>query len=220
MIRKFIHTQTNQVQLLAVEDICNQKGLAQEMITDKNIAIVYSEPPWGTITEKNWRKLAKVEQNNGGYAKLITQWCDLICQAKGVRHIFCQQSQNEKYRSVFNEAIKNCDGWNFPLIQSWQVYYGTPGRISCATPSILLHFGKNNISSNPQGLTGMIMVMTVFRGLSFQPYEWVFDPCIGIGLTSRVAHIFRLNCIGSELNAERLNHTIKWLLKEGYKEEK
>jgi len=219
MIRKFINPNTNQTQLLAVEDIRNQEGLAMNMIKNKTVRIVYSDPPWGPITEKNWRKDAGVAvYNNNVYYQLIEQWAELISHAQGVQHVFCQQSSNQKYRDIFDGVMARSKRWRLPLVQEWQVFYGTPGRMPCTKPNFLLHFGTGKIDVDPTGLTGINMAATVFKGLEITSEDWIFDPCMGIGLTSRLAHLFGANCIGSELSEKRLSDCVKWLLKQGYEE--
>jgi hypothetical protein len=218
MIRHFKHPKTGQIQLLTIEDILNSKGYTLKMLQNKKVPIVYSEPPWGPITEKYWRSLANIPDSTHTYEEFIKKWCELISQVAGLKHIFCQQSYEFKYRNIFNSAIKECGTWNLPLRQEWEVYYGTPGRVSRKSTSSLLHFGVSNINSNPTKLTGINIAVNIFQGLLLKPHEWIFDPCMGIGLTSRIAHDFNLNCIGAELNPKRLEHTVKWLLKQGYKE--
>jgi hypothetical protein len=46
--------------------------------------------------------------------------------------------------------------------------------------------------------------------------EVVFDPCIGLGMTARMAHYFNMICYGNELNPIRLRRTLLWLSKKGY----
>jgi hypothetical protein len=46
----------------------------------------------------------------------------------------------------------------------------------------------------------------------------VADPCIGKGMTSRLAHEFGLHCVGTELAEKRLAYTTAWLEKKGYRD--
>jgi hypothetical protein len=44
----------------------------------------------------------------------------------------------------------------------------------------------------------------------------VFDPCIGKGMTSRMALYYQWDCIGTEINPKRLGKTITWLERKNF----
>lgn len=97
------------------------------------------------------------------------------------------------------------------MFEHWNVLYGVPKR-----PSLLRHFGHKRLGVDPSGMWGRKMMETVFSGLRLSPGDWVLDPCIGKGLTGRLAHRFSLNCFGSELDRKRLLFAVEWLRKRGY----
>lgn len=65
------------------------------------------------------------------------------------------------------------------------------------------------------------MVRRVFSGLDeegcIRRGTVVADPCTGFGRTSRIAHEFGSNFVGTELDERRLNRAVKWLIDRGYR---
>jgi hypothetical protein len=132
--------------------------------------------------------------------------------------VFCEQSVNAKHRGMFLAAVARCSGWELPLLEEWTVYYGSPGSRSCVRPNTLLHFGGEKLAGDPSGLSGEAMTRCVFDALGLPAGTVVADPCMGKGMTSRQAHEHGCDCFGTELNPARLEKTIAWLLKRGYRE--
>ena len=110
------------------------------------------------------------------------------------------------------EVINLSQQVGLPRFQNkWRVYYGHPKR-----PNYLLYFSNDPIfSGNPEGLADKMMTEYVFDRVA-RAGEGVLDPCIGKGLTAKMAHKFGMVCYGVELNAKRLKVTIEWLINHGY----
>lgn len=200
----------DQSQKLAVGDLRNGGvALLAKMIDSLPVSTVYSDPPWSPGNEKYWRTHAGLD--GGDYSAFIEAWLDAVALCRGLRHVFCEQSNKDGHRSLFMDAAQNRD---FPpLLQEWTVFYSSPRR-----PNRLLHFGLDRIETDPSGLAGEVMTRTVFDGLHEPSGTIVMDPCTGKGMTSRMAHRFAYSFIGLELNPIRLEATINWLLKQGYEQ--
>jgi len=215
-IRTFKHSD-GMVQRLAVADLLHGGGdVFLSMVGNTDIIFIYSDPPWNPGNEKWWRRHAGVEPPSS-YDDLLSAWCETVAVCLPM-DIFCEQSSNEKHRAMFTVAVERCPEWKLRMHEQWTVYYGSPGSASCRRPNVLLHFGRTKITTDPSGLSGIAMTRTVFNGLHYPPGTWVGDPCMGKGMTSRLAHEKRWNVIGTELNPKRLDYTIAWLLKHGYRE--
>lgn len=204
-----------QTQIFICGDIQQEGGVYfLSAIQDKKIPIVYSDPPWNPGNAKWWRRHAGLD-TTCDYQNFMVRWVDLVMACRGLKHIFCEQSYNEKHQQFLFNAISQYDQ-TFPLLEQWRVFYGSPGGKSCVRPNTLLHFGQDRLKSNPEGMRGEGMTRTVFDGLCIGASDWIVDLCIGKGMTSRMAHYYGGNCIGVELNDKRINYAISWLRKQGY----
>lgn len=202
-----------QEQRLAVADLTTDEGLATfaTLLEGLTVSIVYSDPPWNPGNEKYWRRYAKASETRG-YDRLLDAWCRCVVACRP-EHVLVEQSIIPAHKQMLLDAIARCTGWHLPLLEEWTVQYGSPKR-----PNALLHFGREKLSTDPSGMHGIGMTRAVFRGLAIRPGATVADPCMGLGMTSRVAHEFGLSCIGTELNPARLERTIATLRKLGYAE--
>jgi hypothetical protein len=210
MIRTFKHAR-GMLQKLAVADLINGGADVLVGMASAPVALVYSDPPWSPGNEKWWRRYAG-EDPPDDYNDLLDAWCRAVV-ALAPRDVFCEQSANDAHRGLFLAAVARRDAWRLPLLELWSVRYG-----SSKLPNVLLHFGHTPITTDPSGMSGVKMTRTVLRGLAYQAGETVADPCMGLGMTSRLAHERGWNVIGTELNPKRLDRTIGWLLSHGYTE--
>jgi len=103
------------------------------------------------------------------------------------------------------------DSWELPLQDQFKVFYGSPGSRSRQNPNMLLHFSETPLKTDPSGLDGEPMTIRACAGIEVAPGASVFDPCIGKGMTSRMALYYQWDCIGTEINPKRLGKTITWL---------
>ena len=178
------------------------------------VRIIYSDPPWNPGNEKWWRRHAGVEPPPD-YAGLLDAWCTDVTHHT-IEHVFCEQSVNPRHRQLFLDAVTRCPSWRLPLLEEWTVYYGSPGSRSCTRPNTLLHFGQRRLRTDPSGLSGEAMTSCVFEGLIYPTGTIVGDPCMGKGMTSRLAHAAGWCCVGTELNERRLDYAVRWLTRQGY----
>ena len=217
MIRTFVHPDGLE-QRLAVADLLVDAGdLVVEMIAGRGAPLVYSDPPWNPGNEKYWRRHAGASPPDS-YDRLLDAWCGLVARI-GPRDVFCEQSTQSKHRDLFFAAVERCEAWRLPLLEQWTVYYGTPGPgRDCVRPNVLLHFGSAPLATDPSGMRGVPMTRRVFEGIDLPHGSLVVDPCMGKGMTSRLAHERGWNVVGTELNSRRLDYTIAWLMKRGYEE--
>lgn len=187
-------------------------------ILPQQISVVYSDPPWNPGNATYWRTHAGKKKCES-YERFLDSWITVVieCINRGASDIFCEQSSNEKHRMMFMNAVsKYGKQWPFILLEEWTVFYGSPGSASVRRPNTLLHFGSKKISTNPEGMAGEPMTIRVCAGIDAPPGSWVIDPCMGKGMTSRMAHYFDWNVVGVELNQKRLAYTVKWLERQGY----
>ena len=211
-------------QRLAVADLLNSEGDGWVWNSfGGRVEIIYSDPPGNPGNQQWWRRDAGVEPPES-YDRLLDAWCWCVATLRP-EHVLCEQSVNPKHRGLFMAAVARCVGWRLPLLEEWTVYYGSPGSRSCVRPNTLLHFGRVPLTTDPSGLRGEEMTRRVFQGLGIPKspeYLGAFivaDPCMGKGMTSRMAHEFGCHCYGTELNPKRLDYAIRWLLRQGYVED-
>jgi hypothetical protein len=112
---------------------------------------------------------------------------------------------------MLRAAIERNADWSLPFVREWVVLYGSPKR-----ENVLMHFGKRPIDVDPTNLSGKALTRAVFSALKLPHGSLVMDPCMGLGTTSRMAHEFGCDCVGTELNPARLERTMATLRKLGY----
>lgn len=203
---------SGQWQHLAVADLTTGTGVEifRALVQESPVPLVYSDPPWSPGNEKWWRRYAG-ESPPESYSKFLGGWVAAAASCNP-EHVFVEQSIRAEHRDYLTQAINRCPSWNIPYQEAWRTYYGSPAR-----PNMLLHYGCAPLATNPADLKGVKMTREVFKGLSTYPQGTVVaDPCMGLGMTSRLAHERGWNCIGTELNPARLQKTIDWLLRKGY----
>jgi hypothetical protein len=200
----------NQSQYLICGDISGNAGDDFILQMENNrIGLVYSDPPWSGSNLKWWRRHAGLS-TEVNYEQFVRRWCEMVHPAS---EIFCEQSRNPDWSNTMLAAAQDA---NFPpLLERWLVCYKTGNKY---LPNMLFHFGKRSIEEDPSGMHGEAMTRTVFTGLP-NYHLWVADPCIGKGMTSRMADHFSMNCLGAEINPKRLEIAINWLIKRGYRHE-
>lgn len=197
-------------QRLAVADLTNGgvdtfAGILQGGRAD----VVYSDPPWSPGNEKWWRR-------HGGhkpprdYGELLRGWCACVVTSNPT-HVFVEQSAIERHRGLLLDAIAHCPNWHWPLRETWTVLYGSPLR-----PNVLLHFGPTPCATDPSGMHGDAMTRRALGGVPIN--GTIADPCTGLGMTSRMAHEYHVDFVGTELTPARLARTVEWLRKRGYAE--
>ncbi len=184
-----------------------------------SVGIVYSDPPWNHGNATYWRTHANKEPCED-YNGFLDTFCKYVSASinRGATDIFTEQSFNEKHRKIYYSAVERAQ-WSLPLIDEKIVYYGSPGSRSVKRPNSLLHYGDTKLTTNPSGLAGEPMTIRVCASLKKRHPNgtWIVDPCIGKGMTSRMAVYFQWNCLGIEINPKRLQKAIDWLLNRGFK---
>ena len=171
----------------------------------QNIYMVYSDPPWNPGNARMWRTLSKKDGDIGrkvNWNNFVERLCTHILYTNP-KHIFIEMGLQKT-----SDFIKQGQSLGFPPIQNiWKVFY------NYKNPYNLLYFSEiNEFKGNPEGMKNEYTTKHVFEYIS-KPGEIVFDPCIGLGMTLRMAHKFGMSCYGIELNPERLQKTISWIIK-------
>lgn len=171
-------------------------------ILNKPVSLVYTDSPWSAGNAKYWRTHAGMSRQ----VDIENLWgclCDVI-QRSGAKEVFIEQGVKH-WRDFVSIAIKYKIP---PLSKKWVVYYNNPAR-----PNILIRFAETERQGfDPTGLKNEPMTDYVFQHIA-QPGGVVIDPCIGKGMTARMAHRYGMVCYGMELNPKRLAATLDWLSK-------
>lgn len=178
----------------------------------RNIYMVYSDPPWNPGNARMWRTLSKLDGDSG--RKVVWEW---------FVNRFCEHVMSTHPPHVFVEmGIKQTPGfinmafeYGLPSLQGiWNVYY------NYTHPNRLLYFSSvRGFPGDPEGMKNEPMTRHVFEHIA-KSGEIVFDPCVGLGMTARMAHRFDMICYGVELNPDRLGRTLGWMVEHGYNVEK
>jgi hypothetical protein len=156
--------------------------------------ILYSDPPWGEGNLKFWRTF----NNQKGHP---VNWLEFV---KRVRFLW----QRHVTGACFIETgVRFADD-----------VIGMFGKPSCryaiiyssqSLPNILLGWGEVP-QKDPTGKKGINVPLTVLSSLPSKPLS-VFDPCVGLGMTAKVAKKLSMTCFANELNPKRAERTMKIL---------
>lgn len=176
------------------------------------IDLIYSDPPWNAGNARWWRTHAGVELGRTvDWEAFYDRILDFI-SGHAPQHVFLEMS-------VANTPWLTDRSAKYGLAHSgseaWTCYYGAPvnvgnGEARVRRPNSLLHFGPFLPGLNPEGMRGSEMTRHVF-GHAHVFGGTAIDPCIGKGMTARIAHEFGMTSCGLELSPERLAVTLHWL---------
>lgn len=181
------------------------------------IPLVYSDPPWNAGNCRYWRGHAGRDRGRVDYGAFARLVCAAFASCRS-RAVYCEQSINPRDNGAFLAAAA---GTLPPLAGRFKVHYGAPVGLSdrlavCRRPNLLLRFANHGWAGDPTGLHGEAMTRHVFE---HEPEAAssaaVADPCVGKGMTARMAHRFGLACVGMEINPARLAVTLGWLSRQG-----
>lgn len=209
---KLEHPETGLRQVLAVADLVHGGvDVVSRLVKEVGeVDVFYCDPPWNPGVERTMRERAKLAPTRG-FDAFLDAWVECVVKCDP-GHVFCEQSWNAGYRERLLNAIKRFRTWKLSLLDQWQVNYGSPSR-----PNALLHWGREYLTTDPTCWSGDAMVRRVFEGIKMRESGFVVDPCVGSGTTSRVAHYFGQNFVGTDLNASKLKRVVNWLFRRGYR---
>jgi hypothetical protein len=185
------------------EECCKIMNLPEK------IYMVYTDPPWNSGNARMWRTKAKVDGEEGrkvDWHNFVDRLCEHVLYPSP-EHIFIEMGVKQT-----DNFIEQAIGNGFPQLRNiWRVFY------NYTHPNNLLYFSKiNEFLGDPAGMKNESMTEYVFEHIAKRG-EIVFDPCIGLGMTARMAHKFGMICYGIELNPMRLQKTIMWFSQQKYK---
>src|SRR5574343_168252 len=201
-------------QALARADLTTPDGLAtfRSQLAGRRAWLVYSDPPWDPGNEKYWRRHAKLAPPLAGFDRLMDAWV-ACCLAADPEHVLVEMSIHaDRNRWFFDAVARAGAAWRWPEQRRYEVRYS-----SQKLPNLLVHYGPTPLTTDPSGLAGQPMSHTAFAGLGMPRGSLVVDPCTGLGMTSRLAHVFGCHFAGTELNPARLARTVAWAEKRGYR---
>ncbi len=216
-MRIFVHPEGLEQRLEVADLTAGGAGILIAMVAEP-VSIIYSDPPWSVGNAKWWRSRAKIQEpERPPYSALLDAWCRCVA-AMSPEHVLVEQSAIDSYRQDFLDAVERCPGWPWPLLEQWTVRYGPRLADGTRRPNVLLHYGSETLAADPSQKHGDAMTRLVLGSLNYPQGTWVCDPCMGKGMTSRLAHERGWNVLGLELSPRRLETTIYWLLRHGYEE--
>lgn len=176
------------------------------------VHMVYSDPPWNAGNARYWRTFSKLDGEIGNkvdWGMFIDAFCKQVSSVRAF-NVFVEQSKKH-----IDVNIKRMIANEFPAyINKWDVFYNT------IHPNVLIYFSDfGHFTGDPSGMKNTAMTRHVFENIA-EAGKIVFDPCVGLGMTARMAHEFDMICYGNELNPTRLKKTLEWFGKKGYAIEK
>jgi len=181
-------------------------------------SMVYSDPPWNAGNCRYWRTHAGVGRSVDfeAFSAILAHGI----QASGVREAWLEMglSETPRWLEIVRPDLP-------PPAGQWQVYYGPPVTAGpykgcVGRPNYLHRFSDwCDVDSDPTGLKGERVTEWAFRNSAVSG-GIVVDPCVGRGMTVRMAHRFGMICFGNELNPKRLAVLLEWLRRAGYEPER
>ena len=193
----------------------NHFDIIIKLLKGKNIYMVYSDPPWNKGNARYWRTHAGLSREVDFYNNFLPIFFSNVEILNPI--YFFMEVPFKNYERILDIAKQK----NFIIKGNWIVYYGASVTLNyikcCGRPNRIICFSKKEIPSDfdPIGLKGIALTEYVFSYFH-KKNEIVVDPCIGRGMTSRIAYKYNMHCYGMELNPKRLELTLQWLEKKGH----
>jgi hypothetical protein len=183
----------------------------------KPIRWVYSDPPWNAGNLRWWRNLAGYDAPTQDYGRFAERYAECIALIQPTA-VYCEQSVRDPDTMILAAARLPA----FPPLRGrYIVRYGAPTGtgdhiVCCRRPNLVLRFADHEWNGDPTDLAGQKVTEHVFdREPVARDRTPVADPCVGKGMTARVAHNCGVPCLGMELNPKRLAVTLAWLTRRG-----
>jgi hypothetical protein len=158
--------------------------------------IFYSDPPWGAGNLNFWRTY----NNQKGHP---TSWNEFVHRIKFLAYRHTKGTKFIETGLRFEQDI--IDVFGKPTAR-YVIKYKAGGKI---LDNLLLVYGERPLQ-DPTGKTGFDVPYTAISSLPTQPKS-VFDCCVGLGTTAKVAKKLGLICYANELNPNRVAKTMKIL---------
>lgn len=156
--------------------------------------VFYSDPPWGEGNLKYWR-------THNGQKGHPVNWIEFVKRVHFLwkRHVTgaCFVETGVKFEKDVINIFGKPDG-------RWVIRYSSQNL-----PNILLGWGEMP-KLDPSGKKGFDVPFTVLSSLPTKPRS-VFDCCVGLGTTAKVAKKLGIQCFANELNPKRAERTMKIL---------
>jgi hypothetical protein len=157
---------------------------------------LYSDPPWGVGNLKYWRTMNKQKGHS-------VNWDDFINR---IRFLYERHVNGPLFLETgmrFEPDLENVFGK--PDVR-YEVKYGSGKNI---LPCLLMVWGATpKISA--EGKKGYDVPYSALSSYGKHP-EIVFDCCVGLGTTAKVAKALGAACFANELNRTRAQKTMKIL---------
>ena len=169
----------------------------------KDIKTFYSDPPWNLGLAKAFRTKAGLSSDETEFVELMARVLELAASVRG-----------DVWIEMGHQHAKHVAEWmkiyNIPWFCNFDITYADNkpcalvyGTFSQVQPFVI-----------PAHLRGeKIVEWALSRGTL--PGDVVLDPCLGLGMTTRVAHKLNLHVLGMELHPERLARSIDDLARLG-----
>jgi hypothetical protein len=154
--------------------------------------VLYSDPPWGVGNLKFWR----THNHQKGHP---VDWNGFVERIKFLyqRHV---------HGPLFLETGMKFEGDLVKVFgkpdHRYEIVYGGTNL-----PNLLLVWGANPTVS-PEGKKGYNVPYSALSSYEKKP-TLIFDCCVGLGTTAKVAKALGATCFANELNPERAARTMK-----------
>ena len=158
--------------------------------------VFYSDPPWGSGNLKFWRTYNGQKGYEVDWMRFINR-VKYLCDRHVKGSVFLETGVRFENDVVSVFGKPQC---------RYNIIYKSGGK---PMPNLLLGFGEKP-KLDPTGKTGFAVPFTVLSSLPSSPQS-VFDCCVGLGLTAKVAKKLNMSCYANELNPKRAAQTMKIL---------
>ena len=158
--------------------------------------VLYSDPPWGEGNLKFWR-------THNGQKGHHVDWVAFMRRLKFLADRHVKGSLFIETGMRFEKDVESVFG---KPQGRYVIKYKGGGQI---LPNLLLGYGEQP-KNDPTGKTGFDVPFTALSSLPTPPKS-VFDCCVGLGTTAKVAKKLGILCYANELNPKRAAKTMKIL---------
>lgn len=179
----------------------------RRLLEGRAVDVMYADPPWDAGNARAFRTKA-------GDGRRVDFPALLAAVADATRFVRAVVFLEMGLRS-FDLMVSTMQGAGLHTAGQWLVWYGRPPR-----PNMLwagargpVHAWRSDVIVDGKG--GEPVPEWALSHAERSGWKTVLDPCIGLGMTARVAHRHGLQVLGMELHPKRLAVTIAWLARRG-----
>jgi hypothetical protein len=183
------------------------EGAIDQLMGPERADVIYSDPPWGPGNQQYWHTMrARGSCPRTSWAEFLATFCQVCVRYRTPNApVFVEMGLRWE-----GELVEAMAAVGLPRQRRFRTFYGSKQK---PTENVLSLFGHADADIAMPAVAHGEPVTRAALGGVVRPGDLVLDPCTGLGMTARIAHVLGAQFRGLEMNATRLARTEAWLRK-------